>query len=439
MPDMSENLLEIALIFLLVFINGLLATAEIALVSSRKAKLQVSADEGSKGARTALKLVENPSRLLATVQVGITMVGIINGALGGATLSDPLAHVLAQVPFIAPASKTIAVLLVVVFITYISLVMGELIPKRLALSNPERLSIQMAPLMSAIAWLNSPLVRLLGFSTDVGLKLMGIDPKSVPSVSEDELKVLLRQGTQEGVFEEAEQDMVEGVFRLSDRSVSALLTPRTEIIWLDLDEPHEVLMRRVAENHHTRFPVGQGSLDNVLGILEVKDLIPTQAGSSSEELRSLLHPALFIPESTPALEALEMLKKSRDHLALVIDEFGGLLGMVTLVDILGSIVGEISSAGQHAEPPLTLRADGSYLIDGLFQVDELKEVLELEDLPEEDRVGYLTVGGLVMSQLGAIPTSGQAFDWKGWRFEVIDMDGRRVDKILVRPLEGKNE
>lgn len=221
--------------------------------------------------------------------------------------------------------------------------------------------------------------------------------------------------------------------------MSALLTPRTEIIWLDLDEPYDELMRRVVGSHHTRYPVGHSSLDNVLGILEIKDLIALQQPCDPVDLRVLLHPPVFIPETTPALEALEVLKNNRDHLALVMDEYGGLLGMVTLVDILGSIIGEISIAGQNVEPPLTLRADGSYLVDGLFLVDELKEVLELDDLPEEDRVGYQTVGGLVMSQLGAIPVSGQAFDWKGWRFEVIDMDGRRVDKILVRSLEGKNE
>lgn len=429
--------IEILLIFVLFMINGLLATSEIALLSARKARLQAYLDEGSKGAAAALKLAENPSRLLATVQIGITLVGIITGAVGGATLSDPLAHVLAQVAFLAPFSKTIAVIIVVMAITYFSLVLGELIPKRLALSNPERIAVQMARPMLALAWLMAPLVRFLGFSTDSGLRLMGIDPRTVPAVTEEEVKVLLQQGTQEGIFEAAEQDMVEGVFRLSDRMVSALLTPRTEIIWLDLDEPYTEMLRKVVESNHSRFPVSRGSLDNVLGILEAKDLIVRHTQPGQVDVQTLLRPASFIPESTPALEALELLKNNRDHLALVIDEYGGLLGMVTLVDILGSIVGEISSAGKLQEPPLVRRPDGSFLVDGLYQVDELKEVLELDELPEEDRIGYQTVGGLMMSQLGAIPVSGQSFDWKGWRFEVLDMDGRRVDKVLARLVEGE--
>lgn len=426
--------LEIGLVFLLVMLNGFLATAEIALISARKARLQAMEDEGSKGARAALKLAENPSRLLATVQIGITLVGIITGAVGGAALSDPLAKVLAQISWLAPASKTLAVALVVVTITYFSLVLGELIPKRVALSNPERIAVQMAAPMTALAWATSPIVRFLGFSTDSGLRLMGIDPKSVPAVTEEEVKVLLEQGTQEGVFEVAEQDMVEGVFRLSDRSVSALLTPRTEITWLDLDEPLETNLRKVAESTHTRFPVARGTLDNVLGILVARDLLTSRGMRQQINLHNLLRPATFVPESTPALEALELLKKNREHLILVIDEYGGMLGMVTLVDILGAIVGMISDAGEQQGPPLLRRADGSLLVDGLFQVDELKEALELDSLPEEDRVGYQTVGGLVMSQLGAIPSAGQAFEWKGWRFEVLDMDGRRVDKILVSPL-----
>ncbi len=432
---MTDIFVEILLITGLVLINGLLSTSEIALLSARKARLQALIDEGSKGAALAVRLAENPSRLLATVQIGITLVGIITGAVGGATLSDPLAHLLAQSAFLAPASKTIAVVIVVMVITYFSLVLGELIPKRLALSNPERIAVQMARPMAALAWLTAPLVRFLGFSTDSGLRMMGIDPRSVPAVTEEEVKVLLEQGRQEGIFEEAEQDMVEGVFRLSDRMISALLTPRTEIVWLDLDEPYEEILRKVVESSHTRFPVGRGSLDNVLGILEARDLIVRHGQAGKGDVQSLLRQATFIPESTPALEALELLKNNRDHLALVIDEYGGLLGMVTLVDILGSIVGEISSPGKTQEPPVVRRPDGSLLIDGLYQVDELKEVLKLDELPEEDRIGYQTVGGLMMSQLGAIPAVGQSFDWKGWRFEVLDMDGRRVDKVLARLVE----
>ncbi len=431
---MSETALEILLIVALVLVNGLFAMSEIALVSARKARLQPRADEGERGAQAALRLADNPNRMLSTVQIGISLVGVLSGAIGGATLARQLALGLAQVSWLAPYSEAIALVLVVAGITYFSLVVGELLPKRLALSNPERVASLSARLMERLAGLASPLVQLLSLSTDLGLRLLGVSTQHAPSVTEDEVKVLLEQGTQHGVFEEAEQDMVEGVFRLSDRSVDMLMTPRTEVAWIDLDEPYEHILAQVMDGKFSSYPAAQGGLDNVAGVLVVRELLAKAVACQVVEVRGLLHPANFVPQSMPALKALELLKQSGVHLALVIDEYGGVRGVVTLFDILKAIVGEIAlNPGETSEPQIIRRADGSWLLDGRLRVDELKELLKVEELPDEARVGYQTLGGLMMSQFGHIPVSGQAFDWQNLRFEVIDMDGRRVDKVLVRP------
>lgn len=289
----------------------------------------------------------------------------------------------------------------------------------------------MARPVKVLSRLTSPVVRLLSVSTDLGLRLIGVKPSQDPPVTDEEIKVLMEQGTQVGVFEEAEQDMVESVFRLSDRRVDAIMTPRTEILWLDLDETFEKNLQTILQSSHTIFPVAQGNLDNVQGILLSKDLLSAVRQGGDIDLRTLIRPPVFVPESTPALAVLDTIKQQVVHVALVIDEYGGLLGMVTLFDILVSIIGAISEPGQVFEPQAVQRPDGSWAIDGLMKVDEFKELLNLDELPDQERVGYQTLGGLVMSQLGTIPSTGQFFDWNELRFEVLTMDGRRVDKVLV--------
>ena len=404
---------------------------EIALVSARKARLQQRAESGDKGAKAALSLVEAPNRFLSTVQIGITLVGILTGAVGGATLTQDMAALLNRIPILALHSQGLALVIVVLLITYFSLVIGELIPKRLALGNAERISMAMARPVKILSRLTSPVVRLLSVSTDLGLRLIGVKPSQDPLVTDEEIKVLMEQGTQVGIFEEAEQDMVESVFRLSDRRVDAIMTPRTEILWLDLDESFEKNLQVILQSSHTIFPVAQGNLDNVQGILLSKDLLTADRQGGDIDLRSLIRPPVFVPESTPALSVLETIKQQVVHVALVIDEYGGLLGMVTLFDILVSIIGAISEPGQSVDPQAVQRPDGTWAIDGLMKVDEFKELMNLDELPDQDRVGYQTLGGLVMSQLGTIPSPGQFFDWNDLRFEVLTMDGRRVDKILV--------
>ncbi len=430
---MKDSIVQIILIFFLLLLNGIFAMSEIALVSSRKVRLQQLAKEGNKSAETALRISEKPNHFLSTVQIGITLIGILAGALGGATLSEKLGALLAKINWLAPYSQGTAFAIIVLLTTYFSLVIGELIPKRLALNSPEKIAMLVAMPMKSISWLTSPIVRLLSASTDFGLRILGVEPSNDPIITEEEIKVLMKQGTQSGIFEEAEEDMVTGVFRLGDRYIDSIMTPRTEIEWIDLDEPIEMIMDQVINSNHNRFPVATDELDNVHGILLAKDLLSHSLNGSQPVISDLLQPALFVPDSMSALKALDLLKEAGAHAALVIDEFSGVLGMVTLYDILKAIVGSIPTAGEETEIQMFQRDDGSWLFDGLIPIDEVKDTLGIDMLPEEDRVGYQTLGGFVMTMLDSIPEAGQSFDAMNMHFEVMDMDGRRVDKVLVTP------
>jgi len=428
--------LELIIVLLLILANGFLSMSEIALVSARKVRLQQRAEDGARGAKTALALANQPNRFLSTVQIGITLVGVLTGAFGGATIAEELAKPLERIPAIASYAETIAFAFVVLLITYFTLVLGELIPKRIGLNEPERVAEVVAGTMRVLSVITGPIVSLLSASTDFGFRLLGIRPSSEPPVTEDEIKVLMEQGTQVGVFEEAEMDMVGSVFRLGGRRVDAMMTPRTEIVWLDLDLPFEDNLRLVLESGYSQFPVARDNLDNVIGVLRVKDLLLYLAGADQPvDIKALARPPLFVPESTPALKVLANMRTSGDNVSLVIDEYGGLQGMVTLNDIMQSIVGIIAGEGGELQPEIVRREDGSLLLDGLLAIDEFKELVDVDVLPDEERVGYQTLAGFVVSQMGAIPTAGQSFEWNGWRFEVLDMDGKRVDKLLAMPAE----
>ncbi|WP_322806712.1 hemolysin family protein [Thermanaerothrix sp.] len=427
----GSRILEILIIFLLILLNGFFAMSEMALVSARKVRLQQQAEEGEKGAKTALTLTESPNQFLSTIQIGITLIGILAGALGGATLSGDLAHWLARWPALAPYSQALALAIVVLLTTYFSLVLGELVPKRLALYYPEKIATAVAGPMVTLSRLTAPLVKLLSASTEAGLRLLGIRPTPEPEFTEEDIRGLIEQGTQEGIFESSEQRMVEGVFRLGDRTVDAIMTPRTEIEWLDLDETPQEIVERVLNSRHTRFPVARGDLDSVLGVVSARDVLAQFLRGGEFDLQPWLQPPLFVPDSMTVLKVLEALRTARVSLALVIDEYGGVLGMVTHYDVLEAIVGELGEAGESEEALLVQREDGSWLMDGLLPIDRFKEVFDLETLPDEERVGYQTLAGFILSQLGVIPTAGQVFEWSGLRFEVVDMDGRRIDKVLV--------
>jgi putative hemolysin len=435
---MTGIALEVVLILALIMANGILSMAEMAVVSARKARLQQRAEDGDAQAKAALALADEPKRFLSTVQIGITLVGILTGAVGGATLAETLAVVLARWDFLAPYAEGISVAIVVIIITYLSLVFGELVPKQLALARPEDLAGKLAGSMNVLSRLSGPLARLLSASTDGVLRLMGVKHSPEPPVTMEEIKVLMEQGEQVGVFEEAETDMVQGVFRLSDRLVGAVMTPRTEIDWLDVEDSFEKNLGVVINSRHELFPVAEGNLDNVIGVVTSKDLLTCLGSHNTVELRKLARPAVFIPESTSALKLVDLLQSANDNLLLVIDEFGGLLGMVTLFDVLKSLITGAGN-GQLTSGMAVQREDGSWLVDGLMPVDQFKEVFDLDDLPEEERIGYQTVAGFVLAQVGAIPAAGKHFQWNDLRVEVLDMDGLRVDKVLVSriaPAEG---
>ena len=424
--------MEILIILVLIVLNGVFAMSELAVVSARKVRLQQWAGTGDGKAQTALELANSPNRFLATVQIGITLVGILAGAFGEATIAEALSTRLSSYPLLQPYSKLISLAVVVLGITYLSLVVGELVPKRLALYSPERIARAVAGPMNVLSMISFPVVRLLSISTEVVMRLLlgGRASQETP-VTEEEIKVLIDKGTQAGVFEVAEQDMVAGVFRLNDRSVDALMTPRTEIVWLDLGDTADEIQRKFASSGYSRFPVCQGNLDNVLGVVQVGDILALSLECQPVDLSASLQSPIFVPETASASRVLELFKESGVSMALVIDEYGGIQGLVTIDDIVKEIVGDI----ELDRPKAILRKDGSWLIDGMLSVDEFKELFGISQLPGEKRDRYQTVGGFVMSYLGRIPSTADHFEARGLYIEVIDMDGKRVDKVLVTPLK----
>lgn len=435
---MTNIVIEILLILGLILVNGVLAMSETAVVSSRKARLQQRADDGDERAQAALKLAKEPADFLSTVQIGITLVGILSGAFGGAVIAEYLENWMKTIPWLASYAVSLSLGVVVIVITYLSLVFGELVPKQLALFNPEDVSSKIAGPMHSLARLTAPLVRLLSASTRTVLRLLGVGSSGDPPVTEEEIKVMIAQGTTAGVFNPAEQNMVVGIFRLGDRRVGTLMTPRTEIYWLDLEDPPETIRQTIFHSPYSNLPVARGDLDHVEGIVQAKDLLTQSLASEHLDVSGAIKLAQFVPESLPALQVLERFRESGIHIALVIDEFGGLQGLLTIMDVVEAIVGELPMAGAEEDSEIVRRPDGSWLISGMLPVDEFLAVLNLKMLPEFDRGGYETLGGFVMAHLGRIPVSGDQFELGEIKFEVMDMDGMRVDKILVTPPQEKD-
>ncbi len=426
-------IIEIGILVILILINGLFALAEMSIVSSRRERLRMLVDDGNRGAATALRLSQEPTVFLSTVQVGITLIGILAGAFGSASLSDELSQLIAPIPIIGPYSRTVALALVVGVITFFQVVVGELVPKRLALRNPERIAAAVAGPMSVLSKIARPLVRLLALTTRFFLRVLGVrDDISETTVTEEEIKVLVEQGAQAGVFEEAERDMVESIFRFGDRQLRSLMTPRTEIVWLDINDPEEEIRDTVSQSHHSRFPVCDDALDRVLGIVQAKDMLSNSWTDQPFDLKSIMRPPLFLPETMSALRALERFKQTGIQEALLVDEFGGIEGLVTLIDMMEAIVGDIPTAEEIAEPPVVKREDGSWLVDGSIDIDDLKELLEVDELPDEG--DYQTLGGFIVLLIGRLPRAGDRVDWGEHRFEVVDMDGYRIDKVLLSKL-----
>ncbi len=431
---MSPNI-ELLIIFLLIFANAMFVMSELAILSARKVRLQQLADRGNTRARAAFELASSPNEFLGTVQVGITLVTIVVGAYGGKIIAERIYPILDFIPlYRIEVAHSIAVLLV----TFFAIILGELVPKRLALNHPEFIVSMIALPMKSLVKIAYPIVFLLSFFTDAIVRLLGIKPNTEPQITEEEIKVLIEQGTEQGTFEEVEQDMVERVFRLGDRPVSSFMTPRPEIVWLDVQDSAAQNREKIIENGYSRYPVCQEGLDNVLGIIPVTNLLTRCFMGEQMDLTACLREPIFVPESTRGLKVLELFKQTINHVVLVVDEYGVIQGLLTLNDVLIEIVGDLPNDEEEDEPQAVKRDDGSWLLDGMLTMDEFFELFDMEEeISSKPRRSYQTLGGLVMTSLGRIPVATDCFEWKGMRFEVMSMDGNRVDKILFIPL--KNE
>jgi len=421
--------MEIIIILALILINGIFSMSETAVIASRKARLQQQAEKGQKGAKAALALAEEPNRFLSTVQIGITLIGVLTGAFGGATIAHQIGLLLVDTP-LEPYREAIGFGIIVAITTYLSLIVGELVPKRLALRAPEAIAARVARPMNFLSRLTAPLVTFLSVSTDLVLRLLGAHKTEEVPVTEAEITGMVKQGVEAGVFEEGAHDMVEGVFSLPEIRVSALMTPRTEVLWINVQDSAETIREELLKFEHTRLPVADGDLDHVLGMMHARAVLEQLLNGKPIDVREAVTPALSLPASTSALRALEVFRTTGTHFALVVGEYGDTLGVITLQDILEEIVGEVDL---DTDPDVVRREDGSYLLDGLLSIDEFSELFELEDIPGAHRV-FETLGGFVMAQRDEIPQSGDYFTWGTLRIEVVDMDGNRVDKVLVTPI-----
>lgn len=428
---------QIAIIVGLILLNGVFAMSELAVMSSRKARLQHMAKSGSRGAASALKLIDDPTRFLSTVQVGITLVGVVAGAYSGATLSEPLAEVLRVLPGIGPYADGTAFGLVVVTITYLSLVIGELVPKRIALNRAEDVAALVAPPMTALATIGAPVVWFLGVSTNGVLKILRIPSEPASTVTEEEVKSLIAEGTTAGVFKEAERELIEGVLRMADRAVRALMVPRPEVVWLDIEDDAKSWLDEIAASRHSRYLVSRAVVDDVVGVVHTKDLLEQQSTTGTVNLETALRPAMFVDERMPTLKLLDMFRTSSMHMAVVLDEHGSFEGIVTPMDILIAIAGDLAEEDDGDDPDVFQREDGSWLLDGRLTIDDLERRLDVNGISADQE--YTTLAGFMLRQFGHLPTVGEHFVWQGWRFEVIDLDGRRIDKVLVTRVKGDDE
>jgi putative hemolysin len=430
---MELVLLEVLIILLLLLINGIFSMSELAVVSARRMRLQKQAEKGSVGAKVAIELAENPNHFLSTVQIGITLIGIVAGAFGGVTIANSLSQKLEAVSFLAPYHTTISFALVIAAITYFSIVIGELIPKSLALSSPEKIATLFSRPMKVISTLAAPVVWLLSAPTGYILRFFKIRASVEPPVTDEEIKDLIAVGTEAGVFEETERELIASVISLGDQRITTLMTPRPEIDWLDLDETSEKINEQLAASRFSRLPVARGSLDNIVGYAAAKVLLGHLIREKAIDLNSVLRQPLFVPETLSVLELLERFQESHTHFALVVDEFGGVEGLVTLNDVVEAIIGELLNS-QHSLPRKGVfqQKDNSLILDGRLPILEFKELLELSELPAEERDTYQTLAGFILVRFGKIPKVGDKFRWSDFEFEINSMDNNRIEKVSVR-------
>jgi putative hemolysin len=421
---------DVLILVALILLNGLFAMSEIALVTAKRSRLQKLAEEGDAAAALAIKLGAEPTRFLSTVQIGITAIGILNGIAGEAAFAEPFADWLMTHGLEADTSSGVATALVVVVITYLTIVLGELVPKRIGQSSAETIARLMAAPIAFLALLSKPFVTLLALSTETVLRLLGKHKSSESDVTEDDIHALLSEGSESGIIEKHEHDMVRKVFQLEDRTVSSLMTPRSDIVWLDTEQPLEVNLERVLASSHSRFPVCKEALHNMLGVVSAKRLLRQCLAGESTDLTENLQPAVFVPESVTGMMVLDQFRDSGVQIVFVVDEYGEILGVVTLQDVLEALAGEFKSRDPR-EDWAVQRADGSWLLDGLIPLPELKDRLGLKNAPDEEKGHYNTLSGMMMLLLGDVPRTGATATWENWHFEIVDMDGNRVDKVLA--------
>ncbi|NTW09783.1 MAG: HlyC/CorC family transporter [Chlorobiaceae bacterium] len=422
--------MEILFLFVLILFNGLFAMTEIALVTAKRARLAKLAEDGNKSASAALKLGHEPIRFLSTVQIGVTSIGILNGIIGEGALAGPLALRLQSVGMDPEISHVVSTILVVVTITYVTIVIGELVPKRLGQFNPEGIACIVAIPMQALSSITRPFGKLLSYSTDSILRLMGKNPQALPSVTEEEIHAMLEEGSEAGVIEQQEHEMVRNVFRLDDRQLGSLMVPRADIVFLDVLRPLEENITRVTESEHSRFPVCNGGLQALLGVVNAKQLLSQTLRGGLTDFASQLQPCVYVPESLTGMELLDHFRTSGTQMVFVVDEYGEIQGLVTLQDLLEAVTGEF--VPRNSEDSWALeREDGTWLLDGLIPVPELMDTLELKSVPEEEKGRYHTLSGMMMLLIGRMPRTGDIVKWEDWTFEIVDLDGQRIDKVLA--------
>jgi putative hemolysin len=424
--------MEYFIILFLLILNGLFAMSEIALVSSKRARLEEKAKKGNSGAKIALKLLEEPERFLSTVQIGITLVGIIAGAFGGLTLADDLAPTLEKINWLAPYAHQAAIAIVVTIITYFSLIIGELVPKTIAFNNPEGITITLAPFMKFLSWITTPVVYFLSISTKVFLKVLMIKAKDETPVTEEELKILIEKGTQFGTLEHNESELLKRIFRFGDRRAYDIMTNRQEVVLININDPIEKIKHQVYENTFSRYPVCDDSPDNIIGIFTIKDFFHKLNTETNFLLKDILSQPLFIPDNLTGVTIFEKFRDAKTYVAVVIDEYGSFEGIITLHDLIENIFGDLPDKHEAEEVAIFKRDDGSMLIDGSILIDELKEQLQITFLEDEN---YSTLGGFMMYKLNRIPKIGDKFEYESYSFEIVDMDAKRVDKVLVNNIK----
>ncbi len=426
--------MEIFALVLLIVLNGLFAMSEIALVTARKARLMKLSADGDSSAALALKVSEDPTRFLSTVQMGITSIGVLSGILGEAVLAEPLSLWLQTFGVPAATASIGATAGVVIVITYISIVIGELVPKRIGQINPELIARLVVRPMVTLAFLTRPFVVLLSWSTHTILRLMGVRQLNNSGVTEEEIHAMLEEGSESGVIEQHQHEMVRNVFRLDDRQLGSLMIPRSDLVYIEMQRAPEENIKLMIESEHSRFPVCDGGLDNLLGVIHTKQAFACLARGENPDFSQQVHPCVYVPETLTGMELLEQFRASSMHMAFVIDEYGALEGIVTLQDVLEAVTGEFTP--NNAEDSWAVqRHDGSWLLDGAIPIPEMKDRLTLKTTPEEDKGRYHTVAGMFMLLLGRVPNTSDRVLWDGWMFEVVDMDGKRIDKVLATPVD----